>query len=213
MKKIIFLTALSFFAFQTKSIAQITNEDYRTKISIGFKAGINIANVFDTEASEFRADSRIGLAAGGFLHIPIGAFLGIQPEVMFSQKGFKGQGSVLGTDYEFNRTSNFIDVPLLLALKPIGAVTIFAGPQYSYLLSTNDSFTAAGLNLENIQEFENQDLRNNILGAVLGLDVNLNQIVLGVRASWDLMNNSADGNSVAPRYRNAVYQFTAGFRF
>jgi hypothetical protein len=208
-----FPISLLFIFFFSSGFSQITNDDYRSKISLGFKGGINIANVFDTDGEDFISNNRVGLAAGAFLHLPIGSLIGIQPEIMFSQKGFNGEGSLLGIDYEFSRTSNFIDLPILFAFKPIGGFTLFAGPQYSYLLSTSENISTDGLSLENTQEFENQDLRNNLLGFATGFDINLNQIIVGFRASWDLMQNSSDGSSEAPRYRNAVYQITAGFRF
>lgn len=80
-------------------------------LRIGARIGINYSNVYDTEGDEFRADAIFGFVAGGFIAVPLGTRLGFQPEVLYSQKGFKGSGSLLGNDYEFIRTSNFINVP------------------------------------------------------------------------------------------------------
>jgi hypothetical protein len=52
--------------------------------------------VYDSQGEEFDADSKFGLAAGAFLQIPFGKYLGIQPEVLFSQKGFKRTGRMFG---------------------------------------------------------------------------------------------------------------------
>ena len=106
-------------------------------ISIGIKAGANLSNIYDSQSSDFQADPKLGFAAGGFLSIPIGNFLAVQPELLFSQRGFQGSGSVLLSNYSFTRTTNYIDIPLLLAFKPIPFITILAGPQYSYLISQN----------------------------------------------------------------------------
>ena len=80
------------------------------------------------------------MASGVFLAIPIGTYIGIQPEVLFSQKGFKATGSILGEEYKFTRTTNYIDIPIYLALKPSPFLTIVAGPQFSYLMSRKDYF-------------------------------------------------------------------------
>lgn len=213
MKNLLFSTALLFAFCASPIFAQTDNDTYRNKVSLGFKGGTNFANIFDADSESFENDFRVGLAAGMFLQIPLGDLLGIHPEIMFSQKGFKGDGSLFGVDYEFSRTSNFIDVPLMVALKPSSRVTLLAGPQFSYLLSTTEDITADDLGVEIIEEFDNQDLRNNILGFAAGIDININQIVIGLRASWDLTNNSSDGSSEAIRYRNMIYQVTAGFRF
>lgn len=180
--------------------------------NLGLKLGTNYANVYDTQGDDFRADGKFGFAAGAFLAIPLGQFFGVQPEVLFSQKGFKGAGNILGSKYEVTRTTNFIDVPLFLAIKPFEYVTILAGPQFSYLMSQKDEFTNSAITADQIQEFENDDLRNNILSAALGIDINIKQVVVGARAGWDLTNNQKEGASTTPRYRNAWVQATIGYR-
>ncbi len=70
--------------------------DRRGSFEFGIKAGINVSNVWDSKGQEFTVDPKVGLAGGVFLGIPIGKFLGIQPEILISQKGFKGSGSLLG---------------------------------------------------------------------------------------------------------------------
>lgn len=188
-------------------------QDDRGKIAVGVKAGANYSNVYDTEGEEFDADGKVGLAAGVFIAIPVGRFLGIQPEVLFSQKGYQSSGTILGYDYGMTRTSNFIDVPLLLAIKPAPMLTILVGPQYSYLVKQTDVFENPISDVVVEQEFENQNIRKNTLGFIGGIDVNFNDLVLGARVSWDLFNNAEDGSSSTPRYKNVVGQITLGYRF
>lgn len=188
-------------------------QDGRGKIAVGVKAGANYSNVYDTEGEEFDADGKAGLAAGVFISIPVGEFLGFQPEVLFSQKGYQSSGTILGYDYGMTRTSNFIDVPLLLAIKPAPMLTILVGPQYSYLIKQTDVFENPISDVVVEQEFDNQSIRKNTLGFIGGIDVNFNDLVLGARVSWDLFNNSEDGSSSTPRYKNVVGQITLGYRF
>lgn len=210
MKKIVLLIAT--FAFMaTYVVAQ--NSDSRSEFHFGIKAGLNFANVYDDQGEEFRADGKTGFAGGVFVTIPIGDLFGVQPEVLFSQKGFKATGSLLGSNYGLTRTTNFIDVPLYFTIKPLEMVTILAGPQFSYLLRQKDEFKNAAGSTEQIKEFENDNIRKNIVGAALGLDVNFSPLVVGLRAGWDLSTNNGDGSSQTPRYKNAWVQATVGYHF
>jgi len=210
MKKIILLiTAVAFIANYV--IAQ--DGDSRSQFQFGIKAGANYANVYDSQGEDFTADGKLGFAGGVFVSIPIGNVFGIQPEILFSQKGFKAEGTLLGANYGLTRTTSFIDVPLYLAVKPLPAVTILAGPQFSYLMKRKDVFNTAIGTAEQIEVFKTDNIRKNIFGAALGVDINVSQIVVGARAGWDLSTNNGDGTSQTPRYKNAWVQATVGFRF
>lgn len=211
MKKSIFIIVASTLLVST-GYAQDSGSDFREKVSVGLKVGANLSNVYDSEGEQFNADSKFGLAGGVFVSIPIGKYIGVQPEVLFSQKGFKGSGSILGSDYSFTRTTNYIDVPLLFAFKPLPLITILAGPQYSYLLKEKYVFNSALVNLDQEKEFSNDNIRKNILCFIGGFDINLNNVVLGARTGWDLQSNNGDGTSTTPRYKNMWYQLTLGFR-
>jgi hypothetical protein len=207
-KTIILVIATALFAIYTGK-AQEGATDTRDQLQFGLKAGVNYSNVYDAQGDQFNADAKFGFAAGGFLSIPIGIYLGIQPEVLFSQKGFQATGRILGSTYSFTRTTNFIDVPLLIQLKPIPSLTLLGGPQFSYLIKKTDQFE----NIVQEQEFNNDNIRKNILCVVVGVDINPNPIVFGLRAGWDVTKNNGDGTSTTPRYKNVWYQATLGFKF
>jgi hypothetical protein len=190
--------------------AQDNSTDLRDKLQFGLKAGVNFSNVYDSKDQEFNADFKAGFTAGAFLAIPIGKYIGFQPEILFSQKGYKASGTFLTIPYEFTHTTNYIDVPLLFALKPSALVTLLAGPQYSFLVKQKDVFTSGSFTSTQEQEFEND---KSVLCFVGGININLAQFVFGARAGWDLQNNNGDGTSTNPRYKNVWYQATLGFRF
>ncbi|RPH31633.1 MAG: PorT family protein [Bacteroidales bacterium] len=189
--------------------AQDENSDSRTKLQLGIKAGINYSNVYDSEGEDFVADPKIGFVGGAFVAIPLGKFLGFQPEMLLSQKGFKATGSILGIDYDYTRTSTFIDVPLFLQLKPSEAITLVAGPQFSFLIKQKDKLGDSSID----QDFDNDNIRRNTMGFVLGIDICPSNLVISARAGWDIQNNKGDGTSEVPRYKNVWYQATIGFRF
>jgi len=126
--------------------------------------------------------SELGFAGCVFLAIPFGTYIGFQPEILFSQKGYQSTGSILGMPYGMTRTTNFIDVPLLLSFKPIEFVNIVAGPQYSYLMSSKDVFTNGTSTIAQEKEFENENLRKNLLCFTGGVDLTMKSMVLSARA-------------------------------
>lgn len=217
MKKLIF-TVTSIIMTVASGFAQDATDgtnrtDYRGRLLFGFKAGANYANVYNVKGASFNADPRWGFAGGAFIAIPIGQLFGIQPEILFSQKGFQGNGSKLGSDYKFSRTTSHIDVPLLFALKPSEFVTIVAGPQYSYLLSQKDAYTYGNTSVTNEMEFNNSNLRKNVLCFTGGLDFTMKHLVVGLRVGWDLQKNNGDGGTTTMIYKNTWYQGTIGYRF
>lgn len=212
MKKLILVFVFATLMFGS-AFAQKSNADFREKVSFGVKAGINISNVYDSQGEQFNADAKLGLAAGIFVALPIGKFIGVQPEILFSQKGYKGSGSLLGSNYSYTYTSNYIDVPLLFAIKPISLITILVGPQYSFLVKDSYKFDIALINIDQEHVFENDNIRKNTLSFLGGVDFNFKRIVIGTRVGWDLQANKGDGTSETPRYKNIWYQATIAFRF
>ena len=212
MKKII-LTTLVIINLLGSCIAQSNSNNKKDKnnLKLGLKIGANYSNVFDAKDEQFHADAKFGLAVGGFLSIPFAEYFAFQPEILFSQKGFKGTGSILGSPYQFTRTTSYIDVPLLLAFKPINAFTLLVGPQYSYLMTQKDEFTSSLTSAAQQQEFNNDNIRKNILSVLTGFDITAKKMVVGARVGWDIQNNNGDGTSSTPRYKNVWYQATIGF--
>ena len=213
MKKVIIMIAFVTIAVTNSNAQTTTTTDNREALSFGLKVGANYSNVYDSENQDFVADAKFGLAAGGFVSIPFGRFIGIQPEILFSQKGFKSTGTYLGNTYSMTRTTDYIDVPLLFAVKPIKEVTVLFGPQFSYLMKQKDDFTGGTINSTQQQDFNNDNIRKNTYCLTGGLDFNLNNLVLGLRTGWDVKNNDGNGNSTTPRYKNMWHQLTIGYRF
>jgi hypothetical protein len=212
MKKI-FLIIAAVVSFAIHGNAQSHKTDYRDKLLFGFKVGANYSNVYDTQGEGFNTSPKLGFATGAFLSIPIGKYIGIQPEILFSQKGFKATSSINGTPYSFTRTTSYLDLPLLFAFKPNAFITVLAGPQFSYRLHQRDTYSNSNTVIVNDKDYNNNNIRKNILCFTGGLDINLRHLVLGARAGWDIQDNNGDGTSTQPRYRNVWYQATIGYRF
>jgi hypothetical protein len=93
--------------------------DQRTNFQLGIKAGINYSNLYDEQGQNLYATSLLGFAGGAFLSIPIGTYLGVQPEVLYSQKGYTGTGGTgVGEIGQFSYTDrlDFLDISLYFSL-------------------------------------------------------------------------------------------------
>lgn len=212
MKKSILLLSLIYITLGSTLRAQTSDADPREKLAFGIKAGLNYSNVWDEQGEDFTADPKAGFVGGIFFGIPIGEFLGFQPEVLVSQKGFQASGTLLGSPYSFKRTTTYVDIPLQLQIKPAEFMTIVAGPQYSYLITEKNVYTWGTNSTEQEQEFNNDNIRKNVLGFVAGLDFSFSHIVVSGRLGWDFQANNGDGSSFTPRYKNRWMQFTLGYK-
>ena len=133
--------------------------------------------------------------------------------MQFSQKGFKSTGSFLASPYEYRQTTNFIEVPLLAKIKPSENFGIVIGPQFSFLTSTKTSFTTANSSYEQIVKQENDNLRKNILGGVVGIEASAKNFVVGLRYNLDFQANNGDGSSTTLKYKNQVTSLHVGIKF
>jgi hypothetical protein len=210
MKKLLLMVCAILTVLSIPSKAQNTNDD--EKIRVGFKAGLNRSNVWDESGQDFEANPKIGLAGGAFLSIPFNRHLGFQPELMISQKGFQGSGTMLGFPYSFSRTTTYFDVPLQFQLKPTRNLILVAGPQYSYLLKQRDVYNFGDNRNAQEEEFYNDNIRKNTLCFVGGADIISSQVVFSGRVGWDMLRNNGDGTSTTPRYKNQWLQFTIGYQ-
>lgn len=200
-------------AAQGEPIKPTADGDNRDQFGFGIRAGLNIANVYDEEGEDFIADSKTGFYGGAFVSVPLGTIIGIQPEVIYSQKGFKATGTFLGGSYDFERTTSYLDIPLQLSIKPIPQLTFLVGPQFSYLLETKDDFNEGTITLVQEEEITEDNYKKGVIGAVVGVEANWKGLFISARGGWDITKTDADGDSTAPRYKNQVIQFGLGYTF
>ncbi|WMN10831.1 porin family protein [Marivirga salinae] len=211
MKNLKILATAVVMTISSLATAQNENLDDQDNLKLGIKAGLNFSNVYDENENSFAADGKFGFVGGLLLHVPISEYLGFQPEVLYSQKGFKGNGTLFGSNYSFTRTTSYIEFPLQLAIRPTEYLTILAGPQYSFLINQKDEFNSNFGTATQEEEIKNDNIRKNILGFTTGLDVNLDDVIIGLRMGWDFQNNNGNGTSDTPRYKNVWVQTTIGY--
>lgn len=204
----------------TSYTKSVSSSSYKTsdnsdkgRFHAGIRAGVNSSNLIKSGDVDISTGAKLGFNAAVFLEIPIIPAFSIQPEIQFSQKGYKASGSYLTIPYEYKQTNNFIEVPLLAKFKPSKNFGILVGPQFSFLTSAKTKYTIANTSHEQLVDQDNDNLRKNILGGVIGLEAAAGPIVFDLRYSLDFQKNNGDGSSTTPTYRNQVIALSAGLRF
>lgn len=151
---------------------------------LGVEAGINLASLKGANVNDVFA-SRLGLVAGGFLNLPLGPTLALQPEVLYEQKGGKLNGNPYQVDY--------IEIPILLDVTLVGPLDLLLGPSFDTNVFNNDNTVT--VNREDV-------------GLVLGGQLNLGRFLINGRYELGL-------NDVSPNqsFQNGTFTFLAGLSF
>ena len=196
MKKV-FTLLTAFVLFASAGIAQV---------KFGPTAGVDyciMSTTYQNTANEPDNNdpiSGIGFHVGGAINLHFTDYIGLQPEVVFSQRSASDEFTLEyqdagGNDVVAKTTStlshNHLKIPLMLMFSPNPKVSIYAGPQAAFLLggkssgestlTVNNETTTTSLDVsgdeavEGVSGFE--------FGACFGAQVNLDMgVSVGVRA-------------------------------
>lgn len=200
------LSATAVAQTTTSTTNEPYNMDAREELKVGIKAGINYSNVYSESGDDYVADGKVGFAGGVFVSIPLNQLIGIQPELLYSQKGFKTEG----TFFDGKVTSNHLDLPVHLQIKPTENISLLVGPQLSYLLSTK--YEINGLSLVDEEDLEDENNRATF-GISAGVDFTVQNFLISARGSWDLSKFNKDNSTSDINYKNQLFQITLGYRF
>lgn len=168
----------------------------------------------------------MGFHAGILYNINlVGDFFSIQPELLYTSKGFKNQDLEIelptGT---FRREGtinyNYLDLPVLARIKA-GPLYVEAGPQASYLLGVNNKIKES-LDGERISssttDRDKEGLTDFELGYAAGVGLAFNNLSVGVRYNGsftDLVDENPqdyfDGDLVDARH--SVFMLTLALKF
>ncbi|MBL0744574.1 porin family protein [Chryseolinea lacunae] len=177
--------------------------------NVGLKAGINFSSAYALPEA-FTAKPTVNFAGGLFMEIPLCRSLSLQPEVLFSTRGIKGTGTSPTNPYSFTRTTNHLDVPVLLVIKPARFISLLAGPQFSYLLRHHDSFSAGAPATRD--EFNREPVRKTNVAIVIGAEFIVQHLVFSTRLGWDVLPNTNSSTDLTPRYKYVWYQAALGYK-
>ncbi len=184
----------------------------------GIKGGLNLANM----SVEGNNDNNLkyGLHVGVFDKIMLTDVFAVQPELLYSGKGFKSnfdKSLIADGDAKFNL--NYIDLPIKLVYNLSEDFEFQFGPYFSYLASANVETNGEVLDFFNIDSNNELDRSNfNALDAGLtaGLAFDLDPVVLGFSYDFGLTKvakNDEPSQEILGDAKNRVIKVYAGFFF
>ncbi len=191
-----FLLTLIFIATQAQA-----------QIDFGIRGGVNFATFNDTE---FDVGTRTALLFGAYLNVPIpGSPISVQPEILYSQKGYERNGLTTEIDY--------IEVPVLAKFTYItdGLITphIYFGPYMAFKVYVDQERPETIVNADGppFPPFIGEDTVDDTdFGVVAGGGVSINRFDIGVRYSVGLTPVLEGDDRSA---KNGVVSIVAGVRF
>jgi hypothetical protein len=119
----------------TLAVAFCLHQSY-AQTRLGVKAGLNVSNA--TNIGSTYNQTRFGFHGGLFTEIGFSKKIILQPELLYSIKGFKFPG----TPYNYGGmlSLRYVSVPLLAGFRATKQFTILLGPEYSFLTKANSKF-------------------------------------------------------------------------
>lgn len=109
-------------------IAPAWGQRPKLKVEWGIVAGLNLPD-FSTKDSDTDIKNKLGWQAGIVTALNFGAFA-IEPQILYVRQGLRirPEGAK-----EINLKSNSVDVPVLLSLRLLRPVRIYAGPVFTVM--------------------------------------------------------------------------------
>lgn len=190
--------------------------------SFGVKAGVvssgirgdaidNFKTLLDFTDGRVTAKDYTGFFAGAFATLPLSGNISVEPGVYYSQKGYVLNGSLGIKGIEFLNAgakavlqSQYIDVPVLLKANFSG-FQVFAGPQISYLATSNLKTSAGilGVNLLNKTIDATSQFNRWDAGITGGIGYQFKNGI-SINASYDYGLSKADAHQNVNAYNRAI---------
>jgi len=207
MKKLLLLLLAVFFSvagFAQKRVTTTAPINHNLEGSsapenagFGLKAGLNYSDVRNADAI---ADlkPKTSYHVGAFAQFSITDWFSLQPEVLYSRKGYDSTNVTRKLDY--------FDVPILFVFNPLDNVSFHVGPQASLLITAKNNDTEINI----ADSFQSLDY-----GVVGGLEARLSFFRLGARYNLSMreiyQNTYRDiASNINKDIKNGVFQVYIG---
>lgn len=199
----------------------------QAQATFGVRGGANLSNLSGDLRDEELFENKVSFHAGVTLNFPlVEDFVSIQPELLYSRKGFKTSGEeytnlLLQTRRrEGSVNYNYLDLPVLANINA-GPVYFELGPQLSYLLSVNNETEVYDGNGNQIASSRDEKSKEGLsefeIGYAAGVGFSAqNGISLGLRyngAFSDFVKEDVNFEGDLTNARHSVFMLTLGVKF
>jgi len=185
---------------------------------IGIKGGLNVSRIAGRNATP-SADSQLGVHAGIMMQTSLMKSLIIQPELLYTQKGFNYQFNISEGDTKVRNSLDYVEVPLLLKLNFVSndiKVQPYAGPAVSYLIRANSKrIRTTGTTTVTTNDNISDQINKLGFGVAVGAEViYLQKYLLGARYNFGVSNiYKNDTEEVGSGVRNGCFMLSLGYLF
>jgi hypothetical protein len=184
---------------------------FATGASFGIKAGMNIANMHGDDIGG--TQSKIGFIGGGFATFGLGDVFAIQPEILYSQKGYRFEQWYMGALYRETGMLYYIEIPMLskITIQAKGNIkpNFFIGPYFGINLTAKKRIQA----IEPPHEEDIENFRDTEFGMVFGGGVDF----VGVRGKVGFEGRYTFGLTTTSEFwddiKNDVISFMLSYSF
>ncbi|MFD0751522.1 porin family protein [Mucilaginibacter calamicampi] len=174
----------------------------------GFTMGAAFSNAVPASKSNYDTGALAGFSLGFTYNHPVSYLVSIGAEALYSQKGY----AATTQSGRFSQHSQFLDIPVYVKLNAGNKLNVFAGPQISHLLSSNNLYNE-GFD-ESVRGFYQYSGIKTFFAGVIGAGVDINNHVnVNARYTIDLKGTNANGNRYVPEYKHQALQLAFGFKF
>ena len=224
MKKVIMVLGL------VGAMGVATAQESKTKVEIGAKAGMNVANVnYDVDYGMPDTEEKIGLSLGAYAEIQLSDRWSVQPEILYSEQGFKQSGYLEGDfpygdselpfegNVEITEKINYLKVPVMMKYYTGEGRKFFleAGPELGINISSKAKTELDGYsNSTRIKGSNTTDIKDYIEGVDFALNFGLgykfnDKFNIGIRWGFGLI----DFDKSEDEQRNYVGTIGVGYTF
>lgn len=189
------------------------------QVAFGIKGGLNISNLSAKEdGTKVKLYSKQGVHIGAMVILPVSNSVNIEPAVMYSNKGAKGDDKDLNINLYSNESIkiNYLEVPINVSyninlsstdkIKPF----VFAGPYLGYAFSGKLKTGNTTINLK-IGDSNNDDFKPLDYGANIGAGVRFSNFQISTQYGIGLANLEPGASTV--KIKNGVFGLSIGYRF
>jgi Outer membrane protein beta-barrel domain len=180
------------------------------RLEMGIKAGFNCSsNEGCAKLKTLFPYPAFGPAAGTSMDFLLNNYFGVQAELLYSQNVFFDRMN-LDVPYSFTNRLSYINLPVMLQIKPYENLSVLFGPQYSLLLGNTYTYAQSSVSESVQQKCENSNVHHNIVSFTCGIDYRVYNVTVGGRLTSMPNNCSINQKDVMIGQLTVAYTFKFG---
>lgn len=222
MKKLFLFLSICSFGFAAMAQQSVdgvrSSTDYAPSTSdsrnngFGIKGGLNLIDLHGSDTENYSDLSNLKTYhVGVYAQFGLNDKVSIQPEILFSRKGFDDRASSTGSTNNPVRETrlDYVQVPVLFVYNFLDNVSVHVGPQASLLVRVKDQDVEKSIDGAGFHSLD--------YGVVGGLEARVGPARLGARYDLGLAkiydDPSASGRQAFSNVKNGAFQVYVGIGF